>query len=149
MYTAIAELPQPNRDTLAFLVMHLQRVAGWEDCKMPISNLAKVFGPTIVGYSTDDMDAMRMVQETRMQQNVILSLTVIFVQWALINLDISQVMTELLTIPSDYWDNFLNKEADVLCTPKALFQTPSSASLRRQSSLNKPGFFTNTPRSAR
>lgn len=38
---------------------------------MPISNLAKVFGPTIVGYSTDDMDAMRMVQETRMQQNVI------------------------------------------------------------------------------
>jgi Rac GTPase-activating protein 1 len=74
MYTAIAELPQPNRDTLAFLVMHLQRVAGWEDCKMPISNLAKVFGPTIVGYSTDDMDAMRMVQETRMQQNVMLSL---------------------------------------------------------------------------
>ncbi|XP_059475625.1 rac GTPase-activating protein 1 [Neocloeon triangulifer] len=128
MYTAIAELPQPNRDTLAFLIMHLQRVAGWEECKMPIGNLAKVFGPTIVGYSTDDMDAMRMVTETRMQQNV---------------------MTELLNIPSDYWANFLNKESEQLTTPKSLFQTPSSASLRRQSSLNKPGFFTNTPRSAR
>jgi Rac GTPase-activating protein 1 len=72
LYTAIAELPQPNRDTLAYLIMHLQRVAEWDECKMPINNLAKVFGPTIVGYSTEDMDAMRMVSETRMQQNVII-----------------------------------------------------------------------------
>ncbi|CAB3376494.1 Hypothetical predicted protein [Cloeon dipterum] len=128
LYTAIAELPRPNRDTLAYLIMHLQRVDGWKECKMSIDNLAKVFGPTIVGYSTDDMDAMRMVTETRMQQNV---------------------MSALLKIPSDYWANFLNKESDQLSTPKALYSTPSSASLRRQSSINKPGFFTNTPRSAR
>ena len=50
LYQAISELPQPNRDTLAFLILHLQRVSSSAECKMPISNLAKVFGPTLVGY---------------------------------------------------------------------------------------------------
>lgn len=29
------------------------RVAASPDCKMPISNLSRVFGPTIVGYSNE------------------------------------------------------------------------------------------------
>lgn len=47
----INDLPQPNRDTLAYMMLHLQRVAKVPDCKMPASNLAKVFGPTLIGYS--------------------------------------------------------------------------------------------------
>jgi len=38
---------------------------------MPISNLAKVFGPTIVGYSGPDIDAQTMLKETKKQQLVL------------------------------------------------------------------------------
>ena len=51
-FQAVSELPRPNRDTLAFLILHLQRVADSPDCMMPADNLAKVMGPTIVGYSS-------------------------------------------------------------------------------------------------
>lgn len=54
LYQAISELPQPNRDTLAFLMLHLQRVSSTPECKMPISNLAKVFGPTLAGSRTQE-----------------------------------------------------------------------------------------------
>eukprot|EP00731_Ephydatia_muelleri_P009340 Em0004g1678a len=46
---AIAELPPANKDTLAFIILHLQKVASYsESNKMPTASLAKVFGPTIV-----------------------------------------------------------------------------------------------------
>lgn len=32
---------------------NLFRVAASPDCKMPVGNLARVFGPTIVGYSSE------------------------------------------------------------------------------------------------
>lgn len=67
MYQAISELPQPNRDTLAFLILHLQRVSSTPECKMPISNLAKVFGPTLVGYSCQNPSATSMLTENKSQ----------------------------------------------------------------------------------
>jgi len=38
-----------------FIFMHFKlfRVAATPDCKMPVGNLARVFGPTIVGYSSE------------------------------------------------------------------------------------------------
>ena len=57
-YQAISELPRPNRDTLAFLMLHLQKVAESPECKMPVDNLAMVMGPTIVGYSSTDPAAI-------------------------------------------------------------------------------------------
>ena len=63
IYQAISELPRPNRDTLAFLILHLQKVAESPDCKMPVDNLAVVMGPTIVGYSSTDPQAIRMEAE--------------------------------------------------------------------------------------
>lgn len=66
LYQAISELPQPNRDTLAFLILHLQRVSDTPDCKMPISNLAKIFGPTLVGYTRQDATPL-MFDETKDQ----------------------------------------------------------------------------------
>lgn len=40
------------------MCMHLFRVAASPDCKMPVGNLARVFGPTIVGYSNEASENM-------------------------------------------------------------------------------------------
>lgn len=49
LYQAVSELPRPNRDTLAYMILHLQKIAQSPECKMPTDNLAVVMGPTIVG----------------------------------------------------------------------------------------------------
>jgi len=67
----VQELPPPNQDTLAFVILHLQRIAETPEVKMPIGNLAKVFGPTIVGYSGNDINAQTMLKETKKQQVVL------------------------------------------------------------------------------
>ncbi|GIX84833.1 rac GTPase-activating protein 1 [Caerostris darwini] len=97
LYDAVCDLPQPNKDTLAFFVLHLQRVAESPECRMPLENLAKVFGPTIVGYSSADPSDSNMLTETRQQ---------------------CQVMQKLLKLPTDSWQNFLNVEVtDVFVGP--------------------------------
>lgn len=77
---AITQLPQPNRDTLAFVLLHLQRVAESPECEMPIENLAKIFGPTIVGYGL--LQGNEMYAATAQMFNV---------------------MKLLLRLPGDYW----------------------------------------------
>lgn len=54
---------------------------------MPKDNLAKVFGPTIVGYSEIDPSHSTMLTETSQQE---------------------QVMKRLLSIPADFWQNLLS-----------------------------------------
>ena len=54
---------------------------------MSIDNLAKVFGPTIVGYSVVTPQPMQMIAETRPQQDV---------------------MTALLEHNTDYWTDILS-----------------------------------------
>lgn len=87
VYRAIERLPQPNRDTLAFLIMHFQRISECPDVKMPLTNFAKIFGPTIVGYSCPEPDQHMMFAETQVQFTV---------------------MFALLSIPTDYWNRFIN-----------------------------------------
>jgi hypothetical protein len=41
---------------------------------MPTSNLAKIFGPTIVGYSTSDLLPDDLVNETKQQAKVWMAL---------------------------------------------------------------------------
>ena len=48
----------------------LSRVSQCLECKMPLGNLAKVFGPTIVGHSRPNIEPMYMLQETRVQAPV-------------------------------------------------------------------------------
>ncbi|GFY48751.1 rac GTPase-activating protein 1 [Trichonephila inaurata madagascariensis] len=90
LYEAVCELPQPNKETLAFLILHFQRVAEAYECRMPLENLAKVFGPTIVGYSSAEPADSRMLTETKQQ---------------------CQVMQKLLMLPADTWQNILNVES--------------------------------------
>ncbi|NXA12693.1 RGAP1 protein, partial [Sapayoa aenigma] len=91
MYQAIGELPQANRDTLAFLMVHLQRVAQSPDTKMDISNLAKVFGPTIVAHAVPDPDPMTLLQDTKRQPKVV---------------------ERLLLLPMDYWSQMMMVEQE-------------------------------------
>lgn len=90
VYKAITILPQPNRDTLAYLIQHFQRIAECPEVKMPLTNFAKIFGPTIVGYSCADPEQNKMFAETNIQ---------------------FMVMSCLLKIPTDYWSQFVNVDA--------------------------------------
>ncbi len=87
LYQAISELPRPNRDTLAFMMVHLQKVAESPDTKMNPKNLGVVWGPTVLGYSSPDPAAI--ISEQPLQESVIRT---------------------LLGISSDYWSNFLHFE---------------------------------------
>ncbi|XP_074835683.1 rac GTPase-activating protein 1 isoform X2 [Carettochelys insculpta] len=91
MYQAIGELPQANRDTLAFLMIHLQRVAQSPDTKMDITNLSKVFGPTIVAHAVPDPDPMTLLQDTKRQPKVV---------------------ERLLSLPVEYWSQFMVVEQE-------------------------------------
>uniref|UniRef100_A0A8P4GGD5 Rac GTPase-activating protein 1 n=1 Tax=Dicentrarchus labrax TaxID=13489 RepID=A0A8P4GGD5_DICLA len=91
MYQTISDLPQPNRDTLAFLVLHLQRVASSLDTRMDISNLARVFGPTIVGHAVPNPDPMTILQDTKRQPKVV---------------------ERLLALPVVYWDQFVMVQSE-------------------------------------
>uniref|UniRef100_A0A8C8AL40 Rac GTPase-activating protein 1 n=1 Tax=Otus sunia TaxID=257818 RepID=A0A8C8AL40_9STRI len=91
MYQAVAELPQANRDTLAFLMIHLQRVAQSPDTKMDVTNLAKVFGPTIVAHAVPDPDPMTLLQDTKRQPKVV---------------------ERLLLLPGDYWSQLMALEQE-------------------------------------
>lgn len=91
MYQTISDLPQANRDTLAFIVLHLQRVADSLDTRMDISNLARVFGPTIVGHAVPNPDPMTILQDTKRQPKVV---------------------ERLLALPVGYWSQFVTAESE-------------------------------------
>ncbi|KAL0977813.1 hypothetical protein UPYG_G00161530 [Umbra pygmaea] len=92
IFQTISELPPPNRDTLAYLVIHLKRVAqSVLDTKMDITNLSRVFGPTLVGHAVPDPDPMTILQDTNRQP---------------------RVMERLLGIPYNYWTQFTIEQQD-------------------------------------
>ncbi|XP_065221234.1 rac GTPase-activating protein 1-like isoform X2 [Planococcus citri] len=89
--TLVQSLPQANRHTLAYLILHLQRVASTIASKMPIYNLATVFGPTIVGFS--DIEPMNPFVEAQVSISIV---------------------TELLELPSEFWNSLLEEDAATL-----------------------------------
>uniref|UniRef100_A0A452QM69 Rac GTPase-activating protein 1 n=1 Tax=Ursus americanus TaxID=9643 RepID=A0A452QM69_URSAM len=91
MYQAVGELPQANRDTLAFLMIHLQRVAQSPNTKMDVANLAKVFGPTIVAHAVPNPDPVVMLQDIKRQPKVV---------------------ERLLSLPLEYWSQFMMVEQE-------------------------------------
>ncbi|KAF5279961.1 hypothetical protein FQA39_LY18182 [Lamprigera yunnana] len=104
----IWELPQPNRDTLSYMMLHLKRVSAMPECKMPATNLARVFAPTIIGFSSTDLNRSTLLRETNQQ---------------------FMVMECLINLSTEYWESFLTNN-EVYETPKGtLQQTPSTDSL--------------------
>lgn len=95
-YQAVSELPQANRDTLAYLILHLQKVSRCTECKMDASNLSKVFGPTVVQNSSANLEPMQMLQEAKWQP---------------------KVMERLLSMPVDYWNQFRNIDGENIRSP--------------------------------
>eukprot|EP00092_Neocalanus_flemingeri_P040430 GFUD01044031.1.p1 GENE.GFUD01044031.1~~GFUD01044031.1.p1 ORF type:complete len:697 (-),score=180.39 GFUD01044031.1:226-2316(-) len=113
LFQAVSELPQPNRETMAFMMLHLQKVSESHETKMSVSNLAKILGPTIVGYSTADPQPEEILREVEVQ---------------------ACTMEKLIMIDTDYWSTFLagvvgeelyrdNRILSPL-TPDCIFRTP-------------------------
>ena len=77
MFQCVSELPPANRDTLAYLMVHLQKVAQSPACQMPITNLAKVLGPKIVGHRSSNPTHLEMFEDLKVQPKV--SLLILYV----------------------------------------------------------------------
>ncbi|XP_074728398.1 rac GTPase-activating protein 1-like [Strix uralensis] len=89
----VSKLPPANRDTLAFLMLHLVRVSHSPDCKMDVLNLSRVFGPTLVGHSSANPTPLAIMEDTPRQ---------------------CKVLARLLSLPPDFWRGFLGTEQENL-----------------------------------
>lgn len=114
---AVSQLPPPNRDTLAFLVLHLQKVAESPECEMGVDNLAKVFGPTVVGFGMMTQPAEMYTATTQM----------------------FQVMQLLLNLPSDYWSQWACPNSEIgspqggtLTKSRGFFFSPANTGVPRK-----------------
>lgn len=87
LFQAISEMPQPNRDTLAFLMLHFQKVSESKETKMTVSNLARTIGITVVGYSSSDPSTEEILSATQYQ---------------------TATTEKLIQIDSDYWSTFIS-----------------------------------------
>ncbi|KAJ2948902.1 hypothetical protein O0L34_g5834 [Tuta absoluta] len=108
---AISQLPQPNRDTLAFLILHLQKVSESPECEMSVENLAKIFGPTVVGYGMLTQPAEMYTATAQM----------------------FHVMQVMLRLPADYWAQWACLSASPLAPPKrGFFFSPADTGISRK-----------------
>ena len=56
--------------SLLFFFLNITSVAEAEVCKMPVSNLARIFGPTIIGYSCPEPDPEMALKMLKKQHSV-------------------------------------------------------------------------------
>jgi len=91
----VPDLPQPNRDTLAYLILHLQRVAESAACRMSVATLAKIFAPMVIGHPYRAMEGLEKLQNVKEQH---------------------KTMEKLIQITSDYW-NCYGRYMETAVTP--------------------------------
>lgn len=65
------------------------RVAQSRECKMPVANIAKVFAPTLVGYSSPHPEPVQMLSEAKIQPKVCIDI-------------VSKRAEKLLVLPMSY-----------------------------------------------
>nr|XP_008110459.1 PREDICTED: rac GTPase-activating protein 1 isoform X5 [Anolis carolinensis] len=87
----VMKLPVANRDTLAFLMLHLHRVMQSPECRMDQNNLARIFGPTLVGHSTPNPTPLTIMKDTPRQ---------------------CRVVSSLLALPLKFWKQFVGEEQE-------------------------------------
>uniref|UniRef100_A0AC34FDF8 Rho-GAP domain-containing protein n=1 Tax=Panagrolaimus sp. ES5 TaxID=591445 RepID=A0AC34FDF8_9BILA len=123
----VFELPAPNRDTLAYLILHLQKISNNSvQNKMNIQNLATVLCPTVVGYSK--LVTLSLENSAELTRN----------QYT--------ILYRLLKIPSEFWRRFIENNMSAViaaeartpgsCTP-LLTVTPSTTTPTQTSSTSK------------
>jgi Rac GTPase-activating protein 1 len=101
----IFDLPAPNRDTLAYFILHLQKVAkNASHNKMPFENLARVLSPTVIGYSKLVTPCVENVNELNRNQYMIL--------------------LRLLKLPSEFYMRFIENNMSAVLAAEA--RTPGS-----------------------
>ncbi|NXC49002.1 RGAP1 protein, partial [Penelope pileata] len=140
MYQAVGELPQANRDTLAFLMIHLQRVAQSPETKMDVTNLAKIFGPTIVAHAVPDPDPLTLLQDTKRQPKVVERLLLLPVEyWSQLmmveqeNIDPAHIIENTNAYSTPQTPDVKVSMLGPLTTPEQqLSKTPSSSSLSQR-----------------
>lgn len=93
---------------------------------MTIANLAKIFGPTILGYSSAEPDQHTIYTETMIQ---------------------ADVMMHFLKIPTHYWGKFLNYESSDSqkneAAGRSYFGTPlknGNTTIRRERMFETPPY---------
>jgi len=85
---SIGDLPETNRDTLAYLCLHLQKVATNSSVnKMPVENLALSLCPTILSNSSSAPQSGDPYEEAARQRFV---------------------LERLLKMPAEFWSDYLN-----------------------------------------
>ncbi|XP_065528934.1 rac GTPase-activating protein 1-like [Lathamus discolor] len=120
----VSKLPRANRDTLAFLMLHLLRVSRSPDCKMDVLNLSRVFGPTLVGHSSANPTPLAILEDAPRQ---------------------CKVVARLLSLPPDFWTGFVGPEQEnVVPTPasrgeRAPFFHPITSLEPKPDQLSPPG----------
>ncbi|NXP74412.1 RGAP1 protein, partial [Ramphastos sulfuratus] len=114
----VSKLPPANRDTLAFLMLHLLRVSNSLDCKMDVFNLSRVFGPTLVGHSSANPTPLVIMEDTPRQCKV----RGVSEIWSVSgcchhphppSLSV-QVVARLLSLPPDFWKGFMEVKQENL-----------------------------------
>ncbi|NXR09518.1 RGAP1 protein, partial [Semnornis frantzii] len=114
----VSKLPPANRDTLAFLMLHLLRVSNSLDCKMDVFNLSRVFGPTLVGHSSANPTPLVIMEDTPRQCKVrgvseIWSVSGCCHHSHPPSLSV-QVVARLLALPPDFWKGFVGVKQENL-----------------------------------
>ncbi|CAD5225860.1 unnamed protein product [Bursaphelenchus xylophilus] len=129
---AITDLPDPHKDTLAFLCSHLQKVErfGYAN-KMTIEILAERMGGAVLrGGRKDSLNSLERGS----------------------NHNEAKTMERLLTLNNEYWSDYLNSRMLYMATSRTpRFQTPRNAdqSILGPVSETPPLNFTPTLRSAK
>lgn len=116
LYQAISELPAPNRDTLCYILLHLQKIVDTPEIRMGVEAVAKAFGPSLVGFSTEEPDILE-IQTSAIHQE--------------------RILTRLLNLPGDYYENMMRNRMqsnvqlrDVMATPENKGSARSARSRR-------------------
>lgn len=91
-------------------------------CQMDQNNLARVFGPTIIGHGMLEPSPMTIMRDTNTQPKVGLEsksgwMCVYILKMNRLSYDLKQVVARLLSFPSEFWEGVLGEDKDAVFPP--------------------------------